>query len=135
MEGGCYCGAVRYRAEGKPILKAQCHCRECQYLSGGGPNFYMIMPGDGFSYTKGSPKRFARADLEDPVTREFCGTCGTHIATHRSDLPHVILKIRTLDDPAQGYAHSRMAIYVADRQDWHVLPDDLPCFEGLPPNK
>ena len=29
LEGGCYCGEVRYVAEGEPTLKAQCHCREC----------------------------------------------------------------------------------------------------------
>ena len=35
FEGGCYCGQVRYVAEGEPMVKGQCHCRECQYITGG----------------------------------------------------------------------------------------------------
>ena len=42
FEGGCYCGQVRYVAERKPQLKAQCHCRECQYISGGAPNMFLL---------------------------------------------------------------------------------------------
>ena len=36
VTGGCYCGALRYEAEGDPIMKGECHCRECQYLTGSG---------------------------------------------------------------------------------------------------
>src|SRR6201986_1923979 len=99
LEGGCYCGAVRYQAEGKPMLKAQCHCRECQYISGGSPNMFVLMPPDGFSYTKGAPKKFPRSDLEGAVTREFCAECGTHIITRPPHVPGVVLKVGTLDDP------------------------------------
>src|SRR6218665_1758715 len=83
LEGGCYCGKLRYEAEGKPLLKAQCHCRECQYISGGGPNLFMLMPPEGFRYTKGEPKQFRRADLDNAVKRDFCAECGTHILTRR----------------------------------------------------
>jgi len=46
LEGGCYCGKVRYVAEGKPMLKVQCHCRECQYISGDAPNLFLLTPPD-----------------------------------------------------------------------------------------
>src|SRR5262249_33749938 len=100
FEGGCYCGKIRYGAQGEPRLKAQCHCRECQYISGGAPNMFMLMPPDGFRYVSGAPKTFARSDLEQPVTREFCETCGTHIVTRRPGLNFVVLKVGTLDDPS-----------------------------------
>jgi hypothetical protein len=122
---------VRYVAEGEPILKAQCHCRECQYIAGGAPNMFMLMPPDGFAYTKGVPKKFSRSDLESPVTREFCAECGTHLLTRRPGLPAVILKVGTLDEPGM-FGAPQMAIYTVDKQPFHQIPDGLPTFERLP---
>lgn len=131
LEGGCYCGSLRYAAEGKPMMKAQCHCRECQYISGGAPNLFMALPAGGFAYTKGAPKQFARKDLEKAVTREFCAECGTHILTRRPGLNAVILKIGTLDDPASAFT-PRMAIYTVDKQPYHLIAEGLPSFDRLP---
>ena len=130
LEGGCYCGEVRYIAEGEPTLKAQCHCRACQYISGGAPNMFMLMPPDGFTYTKGVPKQFSRNDIDNAVTREFCAECGTHLITRRPGLNAVVLKVGTLDDPAQF--NPKIAIYTAEKQPFHVIPDGMPAFERLP---
>lgn len=132
LEGGCYCGAVRYKAEGEPMMKAQCHCRECQYISGGAPNMFTLMPVDGFSYTKGVPKQFSRSDLDRAVTREFCAECGTHMITRRPGLPAVVLKIGTLDDPSL-FGGPQMAIFTIDKADYHHIPEGMPSFERLPP--
>jgi hypothetical protein len=132
LEGGCYCGAVRYKSEGEPMMKAQCHCRECQYISGGSPNMFVLMPLDGFSYTKGTPKKFKRSDLEYAVTREFCAECGTHLVTRPQALPALVLKVGTLDDPSL-FDGPQAAIYTIDKQPFHQIPDGLPAFERLPP--
>ncbi|MHA6264612.1 GFA family protein [Arenibacterium sp. CAU 1754] len=129
--GGCYCGAVRYRITGEPMLKAQCHCRECQYISGGGANFFMLIPEDGFAYTSGTPKQFSRSDLDTAVTREFCPDCGTHMLTRLPGRDQVVVKVGTLDDPSQ-FAPS-IAIYTMDRQPFHQIAEGLPSFERLPP--
>ena len=131
LEGGCYCGAVRYQAEGRPQLKAQCHCRECQYITGGGPNMFLLMPPDGYRFTKGAPKEFTRSDIENPVTRQFCADCGTHLATRRPGLPFVIIKAGTLDDPGL-FGMPQMAIFTIDKQAFHQIPEGLPAFERLP---
>ena len=132
LTGGCYCGNLRYEAEGEPMLKAQCHCRECQYITGGGPNLFMLMPVASFRYTKGEPKKFSRSDLEKPVTREFCENCGTHVVTHPNGVPGMlVLKVGTLDDPKQ-YGEPKMAIYTIDKQAFHTIPEGIPAFERVP---
>src|SRR5882757_5312384 len=34
LEGGCACGAVRYRLESAPMFVHCCHCRDCQRQTG-----------------------------------------------------------------------------------------------------
>lgn len=130
FEGGCYCGAVRYQVDSEPVLVAQCHCRECQYITGGNPNAFIGVPLKGFSYTKGAPATFSRPDLERPVTREFCPTCGTAIGTRPNGDRLMIVKVGTMDDPTQY--HPTMAIYTVDAQPFHVIPDHLKQFDRLP---
>ena len=38
ISGGCYCGAIKYESLGDIQASIQCHCRECQYITGGHPN-------------------------------------------------------------------------------------------------
>ena len=131
LDGGCYCGAVRYAVDGEARFKGECYCRPCQHFSGGGPNLFMLMPPEGFRWTRGEPKRFKRSDLDNAVTREFCGDCGTQIATRRPGLNAVVLKIGTLDDPSV-FARAAMAIFTAEKQPFHALSEHIAAFEGLP---
>jgi hypothetical protein len=98
----------------------------------GGRYLFLLMPPDGFRYTKGAPKQFTRSDIENPVTREFCAVCGTHLATRRPGLPFVILKAGALDKPS-SFGLPQMAIFTIDKQDFHTIPDGVPSFERLPP--
>ena len=128
-EGGCYCGAVRYKVAGDPLFQGQCHCRECQYISGGAPNLVIGMPT--ISYTKGEPKGFTRSDIEGAVTREFCAECGTHLASRVPSMGEAaLLKVGSLDDPS--VFAPQMAIYTIDKQSYHQIADGIPTFERMP---
>ncbi len=132
LEGGCYCGSIRYRTEGEALFKGQCHCRECQYIAGGAPNVIMGMPEAGFTYTKGSPAQYRRGDLENPVTREFCSECGTHLLAKSPSMPGALmLKVGTLDDPSV-FGQPQMVIFTCDKQSFHQLPEGVPAFERTP---
>ncbi len=131
LTGRCYCGQVKYKATGDAMMKAQCHCRECQYMTGGGPNLFIAMPKEGFEYTQGEPAKFTRDDIENPVTREFCPNCGTHLITDPPGFPAVIVKVGTLDDPSV-LEKPDMAIFMIDAQPFHEVPEGVATFDRFP---
>ena len=109
IEGGCYCKQIRYEVTGEMAMKAQCFCRECQYMTGGDSLLIFGVPTDAFQVKGGELKEFSRDDLENPVTRQFCPNCGTHIASIA--MPGMVLvKVGTLDDRSKFDA-PEMAIF------------------------
>jgi hypothetical protein len=131
ISGGCYCGSLRYEANGDVEASIQCHCRECQYITGGNPNVIMIMPLSGFEFVKGIPKTFKRKDIEKAVTRLFCENCGTGIGTKNPNRPNsIILKVGTFDDPS--IFKPDIAIFTIDKQKFHYIEDGLKSFERRP---
>jgi len=134
VTGGCYCGVVRYEVDGPQEAAFQCHCRECQYLTGGNANIVVVFAESDFRYTKGLASSFARSDLENPVTRHFCGACGTGIGSRSPSRPNsMIVKVGTLDDPGEYQAQA--AIFTCDRQAYHYIPNNIPSFDKRPTKK
>jgi hypothetical protein len=131
LTGGCYCGAVRYEAAGDPVVAGQCTCRECRYITGGSENLFLMMPAEGFKYVKGQPKTFRRADLTNPVTREFCPSCGTHLVTRTADPRAVVLKVGGLDDPSV-YSGPQIAVFTSEALPYHLFPDGVTRYATLP---
>ncbi len=131
LTGRCYCGDIQYTFDGEVQRSLQCHCRECQYITGGNPNLVMVLPLEGFRWVQGEPKSFARDDIDKPVTRLFCVRCGTAIGARSQNRPgSIIIKVGTLDDPSVFKATA--AIFTIDKQPFHHIPDGIPAFERRP---
>ena len=95
--GGCQCGAVRYRATTFLDSSHICHCRMCQKAVG---NFFAALigiPREAFEWTRGEPVYFQSSD---PVTRGFCGTCGTPLLYDFNSSAHLNVTTGSLDNPA-----------------------------------
>ena len=131
LTGHCYCADIKYEFEGEVQSALQCHCRECQYITGGNPNVMMVLPEAGFRFTQGEPSSFTRTDIADAVSRFFCPRCGTAIGTRSPKRPSsFIVKVGTLDEPSVFKA--QVAIFTVDKQAFHHIPDGIPAFERRP---
>lgn len=131
-EGGCLCGAIRYKVEGEPLMSGACYCRDCQYVAGGAEAVGAGYPAEALTVTKGETRQFViKSDSGADVTRHFCPTCGVHLFAHNSTHPQFLsIKIGTLDDPS-GFK-SQGNIWTSSAQPWHHIDPDLPAWEKEP---
>lgn len=132
FEGGCLCGAIRYRFDGPLMAVAQCCCRDCQKATGTG-HTTIIAIRDHQLQVDGSPRTFTVAgESGHDVTRHFCGTCGSRLYTGGGLLPDVVMvQSGTLDDPNSISPQS--VIYTRDAVSWDRFDPALPRFETMPP--
>ena len=76
--GGCLCGAVRYEARGRPKFALSCHCRDCQYVSGGGPAHVLLFAAEAVTVTKGQPRTYrSKSESGNDIGRSFCEAART----------------------------------------------------------
>ncbi|KAF2689915.1 hypothetical protein K458DRAFT_356297 [Lentithecium fluviatile CBS 122367] len=100
MEGGCFCGKVRYSVSGDPVAKALCHCLDCRKITGSTYSTNAIFPKDGFKLVSGTPKQHAvKADSGNTITSHFCGDCGSTMWRDGNAFPGMmVFKVGTFDD-------------------------------------
>jgi hypothetical protein len=132
LTGGCLCGAVRYETPAKPVIEGNCHCRDCQRVSGSGYAPTLFVPADSLTISGRVSYHDVQGDSGHAVTRGFCPACGSQLFGAVELMPGVIaLRAGSLDDPA--VYHPTMDIYVASAQPWDFMDPALPKFDKLPP--
>ena len=76
VEGGCQCGAVRYRLKALPLTVYNCHCKDCQRFSGAAWSISMIVRNEDFEVLSGQTVRYDRkAESENVTAANFCAHC------------------------------------------------------------
>ena len=135
IEGGCRCGAVRYRvtAGGLPNVYA-CHCRDCQTWSGSAFSLQFILPESEFEVT-GDVALYERTSPESGRTsyQRACPVCFTRVYNTNSARPGLAaVRAGTLDrsDELKVVAH----IWTKRKMEGIVIPAGVPSWpESAPP--
>ena len=124
FEGGCLCSAIRYRVTGTPLAASNCHCRSCRRASGAASVAWVVFRYSDFSFITGKPVSFHSSP---PVTRTFCGKCGTPLTyQHNESLNTIDVTTSTLDS-AERFAPTR-EIWIEHKLPWEPLNESLQHF-------
>lgn len=94
--GGCRCGAVRFRAEGAPLLVANCHCRDCRRATGAAFATFVDYPRNAVRFSAPA----ARYSTSPGAERLFCALCGSPIAYEgERSAREINIHLGAFDDP------------------------------------
>ena len=129
-EGGCHCGAVRYRVLSTPMLTGVCHCTSCQRRTGSAFGISAYFAEHDVEITRGVLKTYEyRSDESQRWAKtEFCPTCGTTVTWTAEALPGArAIAGGTFDDP--NWLKLEKHGWTRSAQHWVVFPTDVELFE------
>jgi hypothetical protein len=129
--GGCLCGAVRYEAEGEPVLSGHCYCADCRKASGSGFIPFMGFPSSAVRFSGQTRQFTSKAANGGYAVRNSCPVCGGLVFGGEAgkDDSHTIYA-GSLDDPSAF--RPSIAIFTRNRPAWAVIPPGLTLFEAMP---
>jgi len=131
LEGGCACGAVRYRLEEAPYDTGWCHCSICRHLSGAGGMVFTTVHLDRYRIVEGDA-HIGSFKSTSFGTRTFCSLCGAPLTIHvRHQHDEIDIAAGTLDDPEE--VAPSFHIYAAEAPSWMPMMAFLPRYKALRP--
>jgi len=135
VEGGCLCGAVRYKLTEAPMGCYACHCKDCQRLSGGPFSLSMPIRRAALVMLRGTFEgQHKTADSGRTLTMMCCAKCRTILWNLPHATPDVaMLKPGTLDD--LNWAVPIGNIWTQSKVAWVAIDAKQPNFEGQPPSR
>lgn len=127
-EGGCACGAVRYRLTSDPLFTHCCHCLNCQRQTGSAFVINLLIEADRVELPAGAPQRVdvPRDDGSKQVIFR-CPICQVAVFSEYGRPEVRFVRGGTLDQPS-GVAPD-VHIYTRSKLPWITLPESTPAFE------
>ncbi len=131
-DGGCACGAIRYRIPGEPLLMIHCQCRDCQHKSGTGHASYLVFARAGVDLRGEATQWDIAGDSGNLKQHAFCPTCGSPVYLGFVAMPDAFaVHAASLDDP--GRFKPQMTTYAERGHAWDHLDPLLQKFDKMPP--
>ncbi len=130
FEGGCACGAVRFRMTSKPMFVHCCHCRSCQRESGAAFALNAMIEADRVVLLKGEPET-VNTPSDSGKGQKFlrCPDCRIALWSNYAGAGDAVrfVRVGTLDQP--DLLPPDIHIFTRSKQPWFVLPPGTPAVE------
>jgi len=127
-EGGCACGAVRYRLTSEPLFVHCCHCLNCQRQTGSAFVINVLIEADRVELLAGEPRPVDVPRDDGSAQRIYrCPDCQVAVFSEYGGPTLRFVRGGTLDDPTS--VTPDVHIYTRSKVGWLALPESAPAFD------
>ena len=128
-EGGCACGAVRYRLTSDPLFTNCCHCLYCQRQTGSAFVINLLIETDRVELLAGDPQPVDVPRDQGSKQRVFrCPSCQVAVFSQYGHPGVRFVRGGTLDEPSS--VSPDVHIYTRSKVPWIALPASVPAFDA-----
>ncbi len=133
LDGGCACGAMRYRLTDRPMITHCCHCRDCQRQTGSAFVINALIETDRIEVLSGDLVVAGMpTDSGRPHELYRCAACGTTVWSDYGGRPYLrFVRVGTLDDPEA--VPPDVHIFTRSKLPWVGLPEAAHAWEVFYP--
>src|SRR2546423_836097 len=129
-EGGCACGAVRYRLTSESLITHCCHCLNCQRQTGSAFVINLLIEADRLQLLAGGPHPVDVPRDDGTMQRIYrCPTCEVAVYSEYGGPAVKFVRGGTLDGGAQ--VDPDVHIYTRSKIAWVTLPESASTFEAF----
>jgi len=129
QEGGCSCGAIRYRLTSEPLFVHCCHCRNCQRQTGSAFVINLLIEADRVEVEGVVEQVDVPRDDGSAQAIFRCPACRVAVWSNYGWPKLLFVRAGTLDDPS--VVEPDVHIYTQSKVPWVMLPDDVPAFDAF----
>ena len=127
-DGGCACGAVRYRLTSDPLFTNCCHCLNCQRQTGSAFVINLLIEADRLELLAGAPQPVDVPRDDGSKQRIYrCPSCQVAVFSRYTRDQVRYVRGGTLDQPSEVTPDAH--IFTRSKLSWITLPDSAPAFE------
>ena len=127
-EGGCSCGAVRFRLTSEPLFVHCCHCLNCQRQTGSAFVINLLIESDRVELLAAQPEPVdVPREVGDPQRVYRCPSCQVAVFSEYGRPEVWFVRGGTLDDPAS--VEPDVHIFTRSKLPWVELPKSVPAVE------
>lgn len=130
LSGGCLCGEVQFELKSEFKAFYQCHCKQCQKLTGSAFASNLFTSIENINWIKGIDSISHFDDTEREFSKSFCQNCGSALPFINKRNTSLIVPAGSLDSKIGTQLQAN--IFVAEKASWSKDSCNAKNFDGFP---